>query len=85
MECRPGCGACCVAPSIRGPIPGMPEGKPAGTPCVNLDPESYRCRIWGRPGYPTACRNFVPEPQVCGTDRNEALELITLMEEQTGS
>ncbi|EOS9504771.1 YkgJ family cysteine cluster protein, partial [Shigella flexneri] len=23
MECRPGCGACCTAPSISSPIPGM--------------------------------------------------------------
>ncbi|HCS2930732.1 TPA: YkgJ family cysteine cluster protein, partial [Shigella flexneri] len=25
MECRPGCGACCTAPSISSPIPGMPD------------------------------------------------------------
>ncbi|MDP3170542.1 MAG: YkgJ family cysteine cluster protein, partial [Polaromonas sp.] len=24
MNCRPGCGACCIAPSISSPIPGMP-------------------------------------------------------------
>ncbi|MGU7695722.1 YkgJ family cysteine cluster protein, partial [Escherichia coli] len=29
MECRPDCGACCTAPSISSPIPGMPDGKPA--------------------------------------------------------
>ena len=28
--CRPGCGACCIAPSITSPIPGMPDGKPVG-------------------------------------------------------
>lgn len=27
MDCRPGCGACCIAPSITSPIPGMPHGK----------------------------------------------------------
>jgi hypothetical protein len=27
--CRPGCGACCIAPSITSPIPGMPDGKPS--------------------------------------------------------
>jgi hypothetical protein len=27
MDCRPQCGACCVAPSISSPIPGMPHGK----------------------------------------------------------
>jgi hypothetical protein len=34
MECRSGCGACCVAPSINAPLPGMPQGKPAGVRCV---------------------------------------------------
>ena len=29
MDCRPGCGACCIAPSINTPLPGMPHGKPA--------------------------------------------------------
>ncbi len=28
VSCRPGCGACCTAPSISSPIPGMPNGKP---------------------------------------------------------
>jgi Fe-S-cluster containining protein len=27
MDCRAGCGACCIAPSISSPIPGMPDGK----------------------------------------------------------
>ena len=30
MECRSGCAACCIAPSISSAIPGMPDGKPAG-------------------------------------------------------
>ncbi|MCF5019628.1 YkgJ family cysteine cluster protein, partial [Pseudomonas lactis] len=29
MKCREGCGACCIAPSISSPLPGMPQGKPA--------------------------------------------------------
>ena len=37
MICRSGCGACCLAPSISTPIPGMPQGKPAGVRCVQLD------------------------------------------------
>ncbi|HVK38365.1 MAG TPA: YkgJ family cysteine cluster protein, partial [Candidatus Kapabacteria bacterium] len=36
MTCRDGCGACCIAPSITSPIPGMPDGKPAGVRCVQL-------------------------------------------------
>jgi len=27
IDCRSGCGACCIAPSISSPIPGMPNGK----------------------------------------------------------
>ena len=37
MDCRPGCAACCIAPSISSPIPGMPHGKPAGVRCAQLD------------------------------------------------
>ena len=36
MQCRAGCGACCIAISISSPIPGMPLGKPAGVRCVQL-------------------------------------------------
>ena len=50
MECRPNCGACCIAPSISSPIPGMPHGKPAGIPCVQLLPD-MRCAIFGQPDY----------------------------------
>ncbi len=83
MECRQGCGACCIAPSIVTPLPGMPAGKPAGVACVNLDPDSLRCRIWGQPHYPAVCRKFVPEVEVCGNDREQALVLISLLEDQT--
>lgn len=83
MDCRTGCGACCISPSIAQPLPGMPKGKPAGVPCANLDPVSYQCRIWGQPDYPRACRNFTAEPDVCGSDRGEALALITVLEDQT--
>ncbi|MES2074076.1 MAG: hypothetical protein V4462_00515 [Pseudomonadota bacterium] len=26
--CRPGCGACCTAPSTSSAIPGLPDGMP---------------------------------------------------------
>jgi len=41
MKCRAGCGVCCIAPSISQPLPYMPDGKPAGQACANLDLESY--------------------------------------------
>lgn len=36
----------------------MPNGKPAGVVCVNLDAATYECRIWGTPDYPEVCRAF---------------------------
>ena len=50
MNCRSGCGACCIAPSITSPIPGMPNGKKAGERCVQLLPD-LRCAIFGKPDY----------------------------------
>ena len=64
-SCRPGCGACCIAPSISSPIPGMPQGKPAGVRCVQLD-EALRCRLFGQPERPAVCLGLRPEPAMCG-------------------
>lgn len=82
MECRPGCGACCIAISISSAIPNMPGGKPAGVRCVNLDAQNL-CRVWGTPEYPPVCRDFHAEPLACGNDRQEALVLLTIMERET--
>ena len=54
MDCRARCGACCIAPSITSPLPGMPHGKPAGIPCVNLD-QNLRCRVFDDPARPAFC------------------------------
>lgn len=79
MDCRPGCGACCIAPSIATPIPGMPHGKPAGIPCVHLD-DAHGCRLFGRPERPRFCASLPPEPGMCGGSREEALSLLDLLE-----
>ena len=83
MECRKGCGACCIEPSIVQPIPGMPQGKPAGQPCVNLDRNDLSCRIWGTPAYPDCCQRFMPESEFCGNSRGEALQLLRFFELST--
>ena len=75
MECRSGCGACCIAPSITSPIPGMPDGKPAGIRCLHLSLDML-CGIFGRPDRPAVCAQFAAEPDVCGTDREDAIRLI---------
>ncbi|GAB3745921.1 YkgJ family cysteine cluster protein [Lysobacter olei] len=82
MDCRARCGACCIAPSITSPIPGMPDGKPAGVPCVQLD-DAFRCRLFGKPERPAFCASLQPAPDLCGQSREEAFRLIDLLELQT--
>ncbi|PWW46940.1 YkgJ family cysteine cluster protein [Melaminivora alkalimesophila] len=82
MDCRPGCAACCIAPSISSPIPGMPRGKPAGVPCVQLDGEG-RCRLFGDPARPAVCASLQPSLAMCGDSRSEALRRLTWMERAT--
>lgn len=79
QACREGCGACCIAPSISSPIPGMPNGKPAGVPCAQLD-ENFRCRIFGRPERPAVCASLRPEPDMCGDTRTDALTRLAELE-----
>ena len=82
FHCRAGCGACCTAPSITSPIPGMPHGKPAGVPCVQLD-EALRCRLFGRPERPAFCATLKPGPDMCGASRQEAMALLAALERAT--
>ena len=77
MECRKNCGACCIAPSISSPIPGMPDGKPAGTRCIHLQ-DDYSCGIYER--RPKVCRIFQAEEAVCGKNRREALAILRNLE-----
>ncbi|MBW8312447.1 MAG: YkgJ family cysteine cluster protein [Rhizobium sp.] len=82
MDCRAGCGACCIAPSISSPIPGMPQGKPAGMPCVQLG-DDYRCLIFGSPERPAVCASLRPSDTMCGTSREEALAGLVALERAT--
>ncbi|MEH6581078.1 MAG: YkgJ family cysteine cluster protein [Halioglobus sp.] len=82
MECRRECGACCIAPSIARPFYGMPEGKPAGTRCVHLD-DAMCCGIFFDSRRPEVCASFSPEPEVCGSNREEALQRLQRLEVQT--
>lgn len=82
MACRAGCGACCIAPSISSPIPGMPAGKPAGMRCVQLDANNM-CRLFGDPRRPAVCHRFEFDLELCGTHRAEALERIAALETAT--
>lgn len=75
MECRIGCAACCIAPSISSPIPGMESGKAAGVRCIQLTPDN-RCRIFGLDQRPTVCRNLRANQEMCGANSAEALETL---------
>lgn len=82
MDCRPGCAACCIAPSISSPIPGMPLGKPAGVRCVQLD-AAGRCLIFGQPERPVVCGGLAPSPAMCGESSVQALLYLQQLEKET--
>ncbi|MCK7259001.1 YkgJ family cysteine cluster protein [Enterobacter asburiae] len=82
MDCRPDCGACCTAPSISSPIPGMPEGKPANTRCVQLS-ENNLCKIFGSPLRPKVCSGLQPTAEMCGSTREQAMTYLLELESLT--
>jgi Fe-S-cluster containining protein len=79
FQCRAGCGACCIAPSITSFIPGMPQGKRAGERCIQLL-EDNRCALFGRPERPAVCASLRPTADMCGANRWEALRTLAELE-----
>jgi len=82
MDCRPGCAACCIALSISTPIPGMPEGKPAGVRCVQLTAD-HRCLLFGQPQRPPVCVQLRPDEEMCGATGREAYVYLARLERLT--
>jgi len=82
MDCRPGCGACCIAPSLSSAIPGMPSGKPAGERCVQLTAD-FTCAIYRLPNRPAVCAGLKPSEEMCGKNREEALSYLFMLEKAT--
>ncbi len=82
MKCRPGCGACCIALSISSPIPGLPDGKPAGVRCVQLSDDNL-CRLFGRPERPQVCIDLRPNEEMCGQTTEDALRYLAWLEQAT--
>nr|WP_314863323.1 YkgJ family cysteine cluster protein [uncultured Undibacterium sp.] len=81
-ECRPHCAACCIEPSITSAIPGMPEGKPAGVPCIQLM-DDLRCAIFGEPERPACCSGLQASQEMCGDTRVHALLWLKELEQST--
>ncbi|MDH4274986.1 MAG: YkgJ family cysteine cluster protein [Gammaproteobacteria bacterium] len=79
MDCRPGCGACCMAPSISSFIPGMPFGKPAGVTCIQLDALGL-CQLFGQSDRPLVCASFRAAPDTCGESTTDALKILAALE-----
>ena len=82
MTCRPHCAACCIAPSITSPLPGMPDGKPAGVPCIQLD-DDLRCKVFGQPERPAFCAGLQASAEMCGASSEEALAWLARLEQAT--
>ena len=82
FSCRAGCGACCIAPSISSPIPGMPQGKPAGVKCVQLR-DDFRCALFGKAERPAVCVSLRPAEEMCGANAAEALRRLSAWERAT--
>ena len=82
MDCRVGCGACSIAPSISSAIPGMPDGKPAGVRCVQLSSDN-RCLLFGRPERPAVCRDLRPSESMCGRTADQACAYLARLERLT--
>lgn len=82
MSCRLGCAACCIAPSISSPIVGMPDGKPAGVRCVQLD-EDNLCQLFGDSRRPAVCRNLQASVEMCGNTREYAMTYLTQLQQLT--
>lgn len=60
----------------------MPDGKPAGVRCVQLD-SSGGCAIFGRPERPAVCSGLQPDPEMCGNTREQALRFLDALETAT--
>ncbi|MEY2593941.1 MAG: hypothetical protein RI972_1630, partial [Pseudomonadota bacterium] len=82
MHCASGCAACCIAPSITQPIPGMPQGKPAGVPCVQLTADR-RCALFGQPERPAFCSGLQPSAEMCGDSPEHAMQWLARLEVAT--
>jgi Fe-S-cluster containining protein len=79
INCRPGCGACCEVISISTPIPGMPDGKPAGVRCIHLNSNGL-CALFGLPERPPVCSGFRAERAICGYTTQDAIRNISKLE-----
>jgi hypothetical protein len=75
MQCRTGCGACCIFLDISSSFKGHPNGKPMGVRCNNLDKNNH-CTIHNTSDYPKVCKDFKAETLICGNSFDEAKKVM---------
>lgn len=67
---------------MSSPIPGMPEGKPAGMRCIQLTAD-LRCALYGLPGRPEVCIHLEPSIEMCGENAEQAMAGLAALEAAT--
>ena len=60
----------------------MPNGKPAGVRCIQLDDED-RCMLFGKPERPAVCGSLKPSEDMCGGSREQALRWLGQLDAAT--
>lgn len=84
MECRIGCAACCIAPSISSAIPGMPNGKPAGVRCIQLTSDN-KCNLFNHKDRPAVCSSLKASQEMCGDTNDSAFLYLSELERITSN
>lgn len=62
----------------------MPDGKPAGVRCVQLTDE-HQCLLFGKPERPAVCNNLQPSEEMCGSNREAALDWLSWLDQMTAT
>ena len=60
----------------------MPNGKPAGVRCIQLDVQN-RCMIFGKPERPAFCASLKPSMEMCHDTREQAMIWLANLERLT--
>jgi hypothetical protein len=60
----------------------MPDGKPAGMPCIQLTRDK-RCKVYGKPERPAVCASYRAGQEFCGSNEEEALRILEDLELMT--
>ncbi|PXX37899.1 hypothetical protein DFR42_11458 [Undibacterium pigrum] len=60
----------------------MPDGKPAGVPCIQLD-DDLACKIFTHPERPAVCAGLQASYDMCGDHKEQAMFYLARLEAAT--